>query len=119
MTSYFHFIFFQIVIWFKFLLTSLLKTSVLLMDERLPALHLELLDIVRETVELVMFFLEISCHRLENSHLFCSSSSFVLLDSLDYLERFACAFRSYAVVVETKGQIERASYCRQTLEKPH
>ena len=88
------------------------------MDERLPALYLELLDIGRETVELVMFFLEISCHRLENSYLFCSSSNFVLLDCLDYLERFACAFRSYAVVVETKGQIERASYCRQALEKP-
>ena len=37
------------------LLTSLLKTSILLMDERLPALHLELLEMCRETVELVMF----------------------------------------------------------------
>ena len=36
------------------LLTSLLKTSVLLMDERLPAVHLELLDMCRERVELVM-----------------------------------------------------------------
>ena len=35
--------------------TSLLKTSVLLTDERLPALHLELLVMHRETVELVMF----------------------------------------------------------------
>ena len=95
-----------------------MKTSFLSMDERLPALYLELLDTGRETVELVMFFLEISCHRLENSYLFCSSSNFGLLDCLDYLERFACAFRSYAVVVETKGQIERASYCRQALEKP-
>ena len=37
------------------LLTSLFKTSVLLMDERLPALHLELLEMCRKTVELVMF----------------------------------------------------------------
>ena len=36
------------------LLTSLLKRSVLLMDESLPALHLELLGMFRETVELVM-----------------------------------------------------------------
>ena len=36
------------------LLTSLLKTSVLLMDERLPALHLELPEMCQETVELVM-----------------------------------------------------------------
>ena len=36
------------------LLTSHLKTSVLLMDERLPALHLGLLEMCRETVELVM-----------------------------------------------------------------
>ena len=36
------------------LLTCLLKTSVLLMDERLPALQLELLEMCRETVELVM-----------------------------------------------------------------
>ena len=35
------------------LLTSLLKTSVLLMDERFPAVHLELLEMCRETVELV------------------------------------------------------------------
>ena len=36
------------------LLTCLLKTSVLLMDERLPALQLELREMCRETVELVM-----------------------------------------------------------------
>ena len=36
------------------LLTSLLKRSVLVMDESLPALHLELLGMFRETVELVM-----------------------------------------------------------------
>ena len=36
------------------LLTCLLKTSVLLMDERLPALHMELPEMCRETVELVM-----------------------------------------------------------------
>ena len=36
------------------LLTSLLKRSVLLMDERLPAPHLGLLEMCRETVELVM-----------------------------------------------------------------
>ena len=36
------------------LLTCLLKTSVLLMDERLPVLHLELPEMCRETVELVM-----------------------------------------------------------------
>ena len=38
------------------LLTSLLKTSVLLMDERFPAVHLELLEMCRETVELVLLF---------------------------------------------------------------
>ena len=27
------------------------------------------------------------------------------------------ALRSYAVIVEMKGQIEMASYCQQTLEK--
>ena len=36
------------------LLTSLLKTNVLLMDEHLPTLHLELLEMCRETVKLVM-----------------------------------------------------------------
>ena len=36
------------------LLTSLLKTSVLLINERLPALHLELPEMCQEKVELVM-----------------------------------------------------------------
>ena len=36
------------------LLTSILKTSVLLMDERLPALHMELLEMCQETAELVL-----------------------------------------------------------------
>ena len=36
------------------LLTSLLKTSVSLMDERLPALYFELQEMCRETGELVV-----------------------------------------------------------------
>ena len=36
------------------LLTSLLKTNVLLMVEYLPTLYLELLEMCRETVKLVM-----------------------------------------------------------------
>ena len=63
------------------LLTSLLKTSILLMDERLPAVHLELLEMCRERVELVMLLpRNLLCHRLQNSCLSCSSSDFVLLD---------------------------------------
>ena len=45
---------FQLEEYLLLLLTSLLTTRVLLMDERLPALHLELLEMCRETVELVM-----------------------------------------------------------------
>ena len=47
-------LFFQLGECSLLLLTSLLKTSVLLMDERLPALHLELPEMCQETVELVM-----------------------------------------------------------------
>ena len=36
--------------------TSPLKKNVLLMDERLPALHLELLEMCLETVEWALFF---------------------------------------------------------------
>ena len=36
------------------LLTSLLKTRVSLMDEHLPALHMELLEMCQETGELVL-----------------------------------------------------------------
>ena len=46
-------LFFQLGECSLLLLTSLLKTSVLLMDERFPAVHLELLEMCRETVELV------------------------------------------------------------------
>ena len=51
------------------------------MDERLPSLHLELLEMCQEIVSRLCFTLK-SGHRLENSCLSCACSNFVWLDRL-------------------------------------
>ena len=72
------------------------------MDESLPALHLKLLEMCHETVELVMFF---PLNLLPPPCAFPTPAAILL--SLIASQWIASAIRSYAVVVEMKGQIER------------
>ena len=96
-------LFIQLEEYLLFFMRSVLKTSNLLIDERLPGLYLEKLEMHRETVELMTFYHQTSCHRLENSCLSCSSSNVVFLNCIDYLYLFASSLRSYTVVVQMKG----------------
>ena len=94
------------------LLTSLTKTSVLLMDESLPALHLKLLEMCHETVELVMFFpLKSPATTLCLS---CSSCNFAFLDCLAmdcFCHPLLCC------CCGNEGPDRKGSYFRQTLKK--
>ena len=97
--------------------TSLLKTTVLLINERLTALSLELLDMYWETVELVIFLPWNLPPPPWKPMFFLLQFQSCFLNCLDYPLRFASALLSQTAVAETKGQMQRASYCHQALEK--